>query len=94
MDAEKKRLLLSYDYSKSKTAGTPDKTTATHNEFGSGSLDGMFTTDLCRIGSNGHFLSLKDFNFGMVLVQNNIFDRGGNFDAIVGMAYKPLANEG
>jgi cathepsin D len=30
----------------------------------------------------------------LVLVQNNIFDKGGDFDAIVGMAYKPLASKG
>ena len=66
-----------------------------HIGFGSGGLQGVFTTDNIMLGDPNDLsnqLVIEDFHFGLVESQDGIFD--GQFDAIIGMAYPSMAQEG
>lgn len=63
---------------------------AVNISFGSGDLSGGFGTDLCTLGGAESNLEIKDFSFGSVLKQRNIFN---SFDALVGLAYPSMAHE-
>jgi hypothetical protein len=55
----------------------------------------MFTNDICWLGEPKdphNRIRVHNFNFGLVLKQKTIFQ--GGFDAIIGLAYKKMAQAG
>jgi len=60
--------------------------------FGSGSLSGHFYVDDLTIGVGEHAIKIKNQKFGNVEEQAGIFN--GGFEAIIGMAYPELAEQG
>ena len=73
-----------------KISSTAQKTNHSASiKFGSGSLSGTFFTDDLNFGG----INLKQQMFGNVLEQTSIFT-GNNFEAIIGLAYPVLAEQG
>ena len=60
--------------------------------FGIGDLSGHFYSDDLTIGEGEKAIKIKAQKFGNVEKQNGIFN--GGFEAIIGMAYPALAEEG
>ena len=91
----KNKKFYAYNRENSQSAGKPDPTSSVKITFGSGQLSGLFTTDTCTLGDPNNpknQMILPNFNFGLVQHQLNIFK--GSFDAIVGLAYKSMAQPG
>jgi cathepsin D len=91
-DPEKK---ASYDQAASSTAKKTNQSAEIF--FGSGSLKGNFVYDDFRLGGcdkeSGGLLHIKKQKFGVADEATTIFD-GTNFEAIVGLAYPELAEDG
>jgi len=65
-----------YDHSQSNTAGIIDEMSGIVIEFGSGTLEGVFTSDVCTLGDpddRHNSLKLESFDFGLAEKQDNIF---------------------
>lgn len=84
-----------YNPAVSSTSGDIDLNSAVEITFGSGTLSGVFTDDTCTLGEPSdpsNSLKMPSFTFGLATEQDNIFT--GKFDALIGLAYPSMAEDG